>query len=87
MKTDSELKKDVLAELSQDPLVPESRVGVSVSQGAVTLSGHLDTDAQKVATWHAAARVSGVKTITLELEVIPSSIHQRNDTEIAESVQ
>ena len=42
MKTDSELKKDVLAELAWDPVVPEARVGVSVSNGVVTLTGHLD---------------------------------------------
>ena len=29
MKTDSELKKDVLDELLWDPLVPEARVGVT----------------------------------------------------------
>ena len=36
MKTDSELKKDVLAELLWDAHVPETRVGVSVNDGVVT---------------------------------------------------
>lgn len=86
MKTDSELKKDVLSELSWDPLVPETRIGVAVSGGVVTLTGHLDTYAEKVATHEAVERVCGVKTIALELEVIPSGIHQRSDTEIAAAV-
>ena len=47
MKTDSELKKDVLAELLWDPLVPEAKIGVAVNEGVVTLSGHLDTYAEK----------------------------------------
>ncbi len=86
MKTDSELKKDVLSELSWDPLVPEARIGVAVINGVVTLSGYLDTYAEKVATKEAVERVSGVKTIALELEVVPSGIHQRTDTEIAAAV-
>lgn len=87
MKTDAELKKDVLSELSWDPLVPETRIGVAVSDGVVTLTGHLDTYAEKVATQQAVERVSGVKAVALELDVIPSGQHQRSDTEIASAVQ
>lgn len=87
MKTDSELKRDVLAELSWDPLVPESRVGVAVDDGVVTLTGHLDSYAEKVATMRAAQRVGGVKAIALELEVIPVGAHQRSDTEIAAAIE
>ena len=56
MKTDSELKKDVLAEMLWDPLIPEARVGVSVTDGVVTLTGHLDTYAEKVAAKRAGER-------------------------------
>ena len=87
MKTDSDLKKDVLTELLWDPLVPEARVGVAVSEGVVTLTGHLDTYAEKVAAKRAVERVAGVKAIAIELEVIPASAHQRSDTEIAAAVQ
>lgn len=87
MKNDSELKRDVLAELSWDPLVPESRVGVAVDNGVVTLTGHLDSYAEKVATKRAAQRVGGVKAIALELEVIPVGTHQRSDTEIAAAIE
>lgn len=87
MKTDSELKQDVLSELLWDPLVPEARVGVSVSYGVVTLTGHLDSYSEKVAARRAAERVSGVKAVAVELEVIPAGVHQRSDTEIAAAVQ
>lgn len=87
MKTDSDLKKDVLTELSWDPLVPEARVGVAVSDGVVTLTGHLDTYAEKIATRRAVERVSGVKAIAVELDVVPVGIHQRSDTEIATAVE
>lgn len=87
MKTDSDLKKDVLTELSWDPLVPEARVGVTVSEGVVTLTGHLDTYAEKIAARRAVERVSGVKAIAVELDVIPLGVHQRSDTEIAAAVE
>ena len=87
MKTDLDLKNDVLQELLWDPLVPEARVGVSVNEGVVTLTGHLDSYSEKVATRRAAERVAGVKAIAVELDVIPSGVHQRSDTEIAAAVQ
>jgi osmotically-inducible protein OsmY len=87
MKTDSDLKKDVLTELSWDPLVPEARVGVAVNDGVVTLTGHLDTYAEKVAARRAVERVSGVKAIAVEVDVVPMGIHQRSDTEIATAVE
>lgn len=87
MKSDSELKKDVESELMWDPLVPEARVGVAVSDGVVTLTGHLDTYAEKIAVKRAAERVSDVKAIAVELDVIPPGIHQRSDTEIATAVE
>jgi len=87
MKTDSEIKKDVLSELLWDPLISETKVGVTVNEAVVTLTGHLDTYAEKVAAKRAAERVSGVKAIALEIDVIPIGVHQRSDTEIALAVE
>lgn len=87
MKTDSEIKNDVLSELLWDPLISETKVGVTVNEGVVTLTGHLDTYAEKVAAKRAAERVSGVKAMALEIDVIPSGVHQRSDTEIALAVE
>jgi osmotically-inducible protein OsmY len=87
MKSDSELKKDVLAELAWDPLVPEARVGVSVNDGVVTLTGHLDSYSEKIATRRAVERVSGLKALAMEIDVIPLGVHQRSDTEIATAVE
>lgn len=87
MKTDSDLKRDVLSELLWDPLVSDTKVGVTVNEGVVTLTGHLDTYAEKVAAKRAAERVSGVKAIAVEIDVIPAGAHQRSDTEIALAVE
>lgn len=83
MKTDSDLRHDILTELAWDPVVPEAKVGVAVSDGVVTLSGRLDTYAEKIATQRAVERVSGVQAIALEIDVVPQGVHKRSDTEIA----
>lgn len=87
MKSDSELKKEVLSELLWDPHVSEAKVGVSVNEGVVTLTGHLDSYAEKVAARRAAERVNGVRAVAVELDVIPQGSHQRSDTEIALAVE
>ncbi len=87
MKTDTELKRDVEAELAWDPAINAAAVGVAVSQGVVTLSGHLDTYAEKAAIAKVLQRVAGVKAIALELDVRLSPEHRRSDTDIATAIQ
>ncbi|HJV63222.1 MAG TPA: BON domain-containing protein [Albitalea sp.] len=87
MKTDADLKRDVEAELAWDPAVTSSAVGVVVKDGIVTLTGHLNTFAEKYAIERALRRVAGVKAIALELDVKLSPEHRRSDTEIAASCE
>jgi osmotically-inducible protein OsmY len=47
MKTDLEIQKDVLTELMQDPHIHASHIGVEVSNGVVTLSGHVESYYEK----------------------------------------
>ncbi|MBW8827940.1 MAG: BON domain-containing protein [Burkholderiales bacterium] len=87
MKTDADLKRDVAAELAWDPAVKSTAIGVAAKDGVVTLTGHIDTFAEKHAASRAVRRVAGVKAIALELDVKIAPGHQRNDTEIAESAE
>ena len=52
MKTDANLKRFVQDELAWDPQVKSTAVGVVVKDGVVTLTGHLDTFAEKLAPDH-----------------------------------
>lgn len=83
MKTDNDLKRDVTAELAWDPAVKATAIGVAVKDGVVTLTGHLETFAEKHAAERALRRVVGVKAIALELDVKLSPDHKRSDTDIA----
>lgn len=87
MKTDAQLKKDVLDELEWEPALNATRVGVAVDHGVVLLTGHLDTFAEKEAVEKAVRRVAGVKAMAVELEVTLAPRHQRSDTEIAATIE
>lgn len=87
MKTDAQLKKDVIAELDWDPSINASQVGVAVKDGVVALTGHLDTFAEKYAIERAVQRVQGVKAIAVEVDVKLEPGHQRSDSEIAAAAE
>jgi osmotically-inducible protein OsmY len=87
MKTDAQLKADVAQELGWDPAINAASVGVAVKDGVVTLTGHLDTYADKVAVERATQRVKGVTAVAVELDVRLSPHHQRSDTDIALAIE
>lgn len=83
MKTDLQLQQDILAELRWDPQVQEKDIAVAVREGVVTLSGKVDSYAQRIAAEHDVERVSGVQAIANEIEVTLPGDTQRSDTDIA----
>jgi osmotically-inducible protein OsmY len=87
MKTDAQLKKDVMEELQWDPSFSATRIGVAVSDGVVTLTGHVDTFAEKRAVERAVQRVHSVRTIAMEIDVKLDPRHERSDSEIAMAVE
>ena len=80
---DKQLRDDVLAELDFEPSVNSADIGVAVSDGVVTLTGHVPNYAQKIAAEAAARRVRGVKAIAQEIEVRYPSDKKTADDEIA----
>ena len=86
MKTDIQLKNDVMEELRWEPTVTSTDINVVVDQGVVTLSGTVPYYAEKWAAERATQRVDGVKAIAEELEVNLAGGHKRKDSEIAQAV-
>ncbi len=81
-KTDAQIKTDVLSELAYEPAVKVTDIGVLVKEGIVTLNGSTSTHGEK---WHAiqaAKRVSGVRGIADEIDIVLTAPHRRSDTEI-----
>ena len=83
MKTDTELQTDVLAELKWEPAVNAAHIGVSATQGVVTLSGHVLSYAEKYSAERATERVYGVKAVANELDVKLAGGSKRTDEDIA----
>ena len=86
MKTDKELQADVLAELKWDPRIQSNQIGVIAKDGAVTLTGFVQTYAEKVAAERAAKRVNGVKAIAENVEVKMPAEMRTTDEGIAERI-
>lgn len=87
MKTDKELQSDVIAELNWEPSINATKIGVEVSQGFVTLAGHVDSYSDKWNAEAAAQRVAGVKSLTVEMDVNLIGLGERTDTDIAHSAK
>jgi osmotically-inducible protein OsmY len=80
------LQKAVIEELEWDPELDSAHIGVAAKDGAITLSGHVSTYAEKWAAVKAAERVAGVVAVADEIEVRLPSSSKREDTDIAESI-
>ena len=60
MSDNDALQRFVLAELAWDPSIAASHIGAAVTNGLVTLSGHVDSFLHKNAAEDAARRLKGV---------------------------
>jgi osmotically-inducible protein OsmY len=83
MSKDSELQQAILAEFEWEPSVTSGHIGVTANAGVVTLSGHVDSYASKLAAETAARKVKGVKAVAEEIEVRLPFEATRTDDEIA----
>ena len=83
MSHDSQLQQAVLAELNWEPSIVAAHIGVAANAGVVTLTGHVESYAQKHAAEIAAGRVKGVKAVAEELEVRLAFDAKRDDEDIA----
>lgn len=83
MKTDAQIQKDVMEELSWDPSITHEHIGVSVNNGIVTLFGTVPTYSEKFSAEAAAQRVLEVKGVVEKIEVKLTESNKRTDEDIA----
>lgn len=87
VKTDQQLKRQVMAELAWEPSINQNEIGVSVKDGVATLTGHLSSYAEKYAAERAAERVCGLTGLATGIDVILPGTCKRTDADIAFTVQ
>jgi len=83
MKTDFQLKQDVINELAWDVAINDKKIVVEVIDGVITLSGDTDSYAEKYAAEKAVQRIAGVKGLAVELDVVLPWSSNRTDADIA----
>jgi osmotically-inducible protein OsmY len=82
--TDIRVRDAVRRQLDWDPEVDASAIGVAARNGAVTLTGFIDTYSGKLAAERAAKAVHGVRAVANDLDVRLRL--ERTDADIAEDV-
>jgi len=87
MKTDMQLKADVLAELKWEPSVNEKFISVDVSDGVVSLLGHMGSYEEKWRAVDAVKRVQGLKALSDKMDVTLPNLLKRDDHDIARSAK
>jgi osmotically-inducible protein OsmY len=80
---DRTLRQHVIDELDWEPTVDAANIGVAVSNGVVTLTGHVPTYAQLIAAEEAVRRVKGVSAIAQDIEVRFTGAAAHSDEDIA----
>lgn len=69
MRSDTEIKRDVEAELRWDPEVDDTDIAVKTTSSVVTLTGFVSNYAAKYHAGHTAKRVAGVTALANDIEV------------------
>jgi osmotically-inducible protein OsmY len=80
-KTDSQLHDAVRRQLDEDPEVRAHDIAVTASDGVVTLTGCVDSYAEKLSAEQSVTRVRGVRGVANDIDV--NVRDERTDPEIA----
>jgi len=79
--TTETLRDAVLDEIDRDPALRAWEIGIAAEDGVVTLSGAVDSQAERIAAERAARRVEGVRSVANDLRI--RARDERTDTDIA----
>lgn len=80
------IQKAVEDELEWTPEVSPENIGVSVNDGTVTLSGEVNSSAERIAAKNAALRLHGVTAVADDLTIRGHGQHP-TDSDVAEAVR
>ncbi|MHB2205272.1 BON domain-containing protein [Methylobacterium sp. CM6257] len=81
--SDKTIQQHVIDELAFDPRIDAANIGVTVDDGVVTLSGHVDSYSERYNAEQAAKRVKGVRAVVLHLDIRTPSAPRPKDEDLA----
>jgi osmotically-inducible protein OsmY len=67
MDTDTQVFQDIVNAFKNSPILHHARLGLDVQNGVVTISGRVNSVAERKAVERAAKQVAGIKTLILEI--------------------
>lgn len=82
-KRDTQIEKDVISELRWDPSVADLNLNVKSENGVVTIRGNVQHFNDKTTAEEITLRISGVKAVANEIEVVLMGEYRKSDSEIA----
>lgn len=83
---DAQTKRNILRELEWDPKIEPEDIGVTVHDGAVTLTGTTSSYSNKIAATSATKRIAGVHAVVNKMQVELRRGQTRSDEDIAEKI-
>ena len=86
MRTDGQIKQDILDELVFQPNIDETQIGVIVENGTVTLTGFVDDFQKKVTAEEVVKKINGVKALAADIQVKYGDDFKKTDKEIAKAI-
>ncbi|HEY6203753.1 MAG TPA: BON domain-containing protein [Candidatus Limnocylindria bacterium] len=87
VKTDAQLRQDVIDEIERDWRFKAAELGVAVDRGVVTLTGTVSSYPKLMAAADIAAEIAGTQGVANELVVRSPGLTGPNDTELASAVR
>ena len=83
---DLQLKKHIENELSWEPSINSAAIGIAVKDAVVTISGCVDSYAERHAVEQAVMHIRGIRALANELEVRLPAESERHDEDIARAI-
>lgn len=74
MRTDAELKADLMEKIDAIPSINAADIEVFVDRGMVTLNGHVDTHQKRFQVERTARRVQGMRGLQINIKPIQSML-------------
>lgn len=81
VRSDAQLATDVQSKIKADSSISSREIGVQTANGVVTLSGSVDSDAERRLAANDAATVEGVRTVVNDLVVLKADVTPPPDVE------
>lgn len=88
MRTDEQIRKDIIEQLQWDSRINSTNINVEVNQHVVTLSGNVNSYMQKTAAQMDALSIAGVSEVHNHLKIISDTASQKyTDEQIVKNVK